>query len=415
MKILHVVESYDPLLHGMQQVVKQLSERLVHLGHTVTVATSYHPERNLFNIKGVDIASFKIAGNAVNGYQATNSEIERYIEFVKINGFQIVTIFAAQQWSCDILLPILDEIPAKKVFVPTGFSQLYNPKYQPYFNNMQTWLKSFDRLIFLSNDYRDINFAKQNGIKNFEIITNGASAEEFCTPLENNIQSELGIPKNHLLVLNVSSHTGLKGHSETIELFKKAKLKNTTLLLIGNKIHNSRLKTFVKQILSVLTPISGIKYFPQCYDSCKRKSFYHNLIDSIKNNNSKILIKDLSRVQILQAYAAADLFLFTSNLECSPIVLFECMASKTPFLTAEVGNAAEIINWSGSGKLLPTIKVNQNYSIVKIDESVRILRELIDNAELRKNMAENGYTNWLNNFTWEGIAKKYERVYQFIL
>jgi len=39
MKILHTVESYTPSINGMQQVVKQLSERLVLLGHDVTVAT----------------------------------------------------------------------------------------------------------------------------------------------------------------------------------------------------------------------------------------------------------------------------------------------------------------------------------------------------------------------------------------
>ena len=40
MKILHTVEFYHPSVGGMQEVVKQLSERLVRLGHNVTVATS---------------------------------------------------------------------------------------------------------------------------------------------------------------------------------------------------------------------------------------------------------------------------------------------------------------------------------------------------------------------------------------
>jgi glycosyltransferase involved in cell wall biosynthesis len=414
MKILHVVESYDPLLHGMQQVVKQISERLVSFGHTVTVATSYHPERTIFNINGVNVESFKIAGNAVNGYQSTDNEIERYIEFVKSNEFEVVTIFAAQQWSCDLLLPILNNIPAKKVFVPTGFSQLYNPKYSLYFNDMRNWLTAFDRLIFLSSDYRDINFSREIGILNFEIITNGAAAEEFCNLPQINIKRELGIPDSHLLILNVSSHTGLKGHNETIELFKKARIKDSTLLIIGNKINHSWIKTFIKQTLSIFTPISGVNYFPQCYNCCRRKSIFHNLFSGIKSDN-KILMKDFTRQQTLAAYIEADLFLFTSNLECSPIVLFECMASKTPFLTSDVGNAAEIISWSGSGQLLPTTKVNKNYSIVKMNESVLELRAFAKNSELRKNMADRGYKIWLTNFTWEGIAKQYEKLYRSLI
>lgn len=415
MKILHVVESYDPMLHGMQQVVKQLSERLVELGHTVTVATSYHNKRTIFNLNGVQIESFKIAGNAVNGYESTDGEINRYIDFVKSPRFDIVTIFAAHQWSCDILLPILNEIPSKKVFVPTGFSQLYNKKYSNYFVGMRSWLKEFDKLIFLSNDYRDINFAREYGAVDFEIITNGAAKDEFYNLSQQYIKDELGIPDDHLLFLNVSSHTGLKGHGETIKLFKKANIRKATLLIIGNTIHSSIFKTFVKRCLSVLTPISGIKYFPQCYDSCRRKSVYHNMIARITNSHNKILIKNLSRTQTLRAYMAADLFLFTSNLECSPIVLFECMASKTPFLTTDVGNAAEIISWSGSGQLLPTTKINQNYSVVKMDDSVKMLRELIANSKLRKGMAEHGYESWLENFTWENITTKYEYVYRSLL
>lgn len=46
MKIFHCVESYYPAVGGMQEVVKQLSERLACLGHDVTVVTRFHPDRN---------------------------------------------------------------------------------------------------------------------------------------------------------------------------------------------------------------------------------------------------------------------------------------------------------------------------------------------------------------------------------
>jgi glycosyltransferase involved in cell wall biosynthesis len=55
------------------------------------------------------------------------------------------------------------------------------------------------------------------------------------------------------------------------------------------------------------------------------------------------MITSLSRIETLAAYHQADLFLFPSNIECSPLVLFESIASKTPFLTTDVGNAKEII------------------------------------------------------------------------
>ncbi|MFH1005826.1 MAG: hypothetical protein V1781_10125 [Bacteroidota bacterium] len=45
MKILHTVESYYPSVGGMQEVVKQISEQLVKMGHSVTVATGFHVDR----------------------------------------------------------------------------------------------------------------------------------------------------------------------------------------------------------------------------------------------------------------------------------------------------------------------------------------------------------------------------------
>ena len=72
----------------------------------------------------------------------------------------------------------------------------------------------------------------------------------------------------------------------------------------------------------------------------------HNESTLFKNKNMRILILNIDREETVAFYQTADLFLFPSNIECSPIVLFEAMASKTPFLVTDVGNSKEIISWS---------------------------------------------------------------------
>ena len=124
MRILHTVEFYPPSIGGMQEVVRQLSERLVLRGHDVTVATTRIPERTASSQNGVKIREFEISGNLVNGLKG---EVKRYEDFLLSSDFEIITNFAAQQWATDIMLPLLDRINAKKVFVPTGFSRLYCP------------------------------------------------------------------------------------------------------------------------------------------------------------------------------------------------------------------------------------------------------------------------------------------------
>ncbi len=384
MKILHTVELYYPSKGGIQEVVRQISERLTKEGHSVTIATTKLPDRKSKVINGVDIEEFDISGNLVRGIIG---EVKKYQNYLINSNFDIITNFAAQQWTVDCTFSIIDKIKAKKVFVPTGFSGLYIPEYKNYFSRMKEYMKKYDMNVFLSNDYRDINFARENNIKNMMLIPNGASEEEFLVDNNIDIRKKFNISKNSFLILHVGSHTRVKGHSEAIKIFNMAKIKNSTFLIIGNSFKG------------------GCKY------SCKIKGLISNLKYSLSNNNKKIIIASLTRRETVAAYRQADLFLFPSNIECSPIVLFECMASRTPFITTNVGNASEIIEWSNGGKLLPTFKDKGDYYKAKIDESVKILEELYLNEEERKDMVEKAFKVWKERFTWEKIALEYENLY----
>src|SRR3954464_8829240 len=217
MKILHTVESYYPEIGGMPEVVKQLSERLVLLGHQVTVATSKAEKRTSKLINGVIIQEFNLTGNFVEGIHGDTTSYEH---FLLNSDFDIITNFAAQQWATDIALPLLSKLKAKKVFVPTGFSGLFQEVWQPYYLQMKTvWMKEYDSNVFLSNDYRDINFARKNGINKNLIIPNGAAADEFLPQSKIDIRKKLGIGSDEFFILHVGSYTGVKGHAEAIRIY----------------------------------------------------------------------------------------------------------------------------------------------------------------------------------------------------
>ena len=140
------------------------------------MATSFLPERKKGKINGVEIKEFQIKGNQVRNIIG---EVKKYQNYVLNEEFDIVLNYAAQQWATDALLPILDKIKAKRIFVPCGFSTLYDEKYQQYFKKMPDYLREYDWLVFHSYVYRDINFTKKFRIKNFSIIPNGADENEF--------------------------------------------------------------------------------------------------------------------------------------------------------------------------------------------------------------------------------------------
>jgi glycosyltransferase involved in cell wall biosynthesis len=390
MKIYHCVESYYPAVGGMQEVVKQLSERLVKLGHEVIVLTRYHKNRTFSELNGVKIKTFNIEGNPID---INSLEAQDYVDYLlKIEG-DVVTFFAAQQWATNLALPILKQIKAKKVSVPTGYSGLYWPEFKDYFEKMKIYIQDYDMNVYLSNDYRDINYARENKVDSSKIIIipNGAAADEFLQETNINIKKELGIPDNDFLLLLVGSYTGWKGHREAIEIFLKSKLKNATLLMIGNNYEYFK-RQYVKH------PFFGLRVFL-------------NKLIGRKN----IIFTFLKRDQTVAAYKQANLFLFPSNVECSPIVLFECAASKLPFLSTDVGNSIEIASWTKGGEIMPTIKDDKGFSHADINASAKVLNELYDNHSKRKTMAEESFKIWQDKYSWEVIAKDYETMYLNLL
>jgi len=416
MRILHTVESYAPEVGGMAEVVRQLSERLAAHGHDVTVATRTVPGRTATQTGKVKVAEFAVSGNLATGLCG---EVDAYRAFLRAGQYDIVTAFAAQQWATDILLPLLGELPAKKVFVPTGFSGLGQPAYSDYFSRMPQWLVEFDRVVFCATNYRDAAFARRHGITDTMVIPNGAAADEFLADTPADSRLRLGIPHNHFLVLHVGAHTGLKGHPEVMEIFARADLREATLLMIGN--------------------VAG-----SCLRDCQARAGRHNRSRAFRRTDRNIILADMSRAETVAAFKSADLFLFPSAIECSPIVLFESLAAHTLFLSTDVGNAREIVEWSGGGMILPTRRNHAlnnpgeglrnrcralleglgakppfspagSYARAEVKASAKMLADLWRNPSLRLEMAERGFAVWGERFTWERITRDYEALYQTLV
>ena len=248
-------------------------------------------------------------------------------------------------------------------------------------------MQKYDMNVFLSDDYRDINFAREHGIDKTILIPNGAGADEFLQTERVDLRALCGIPADDLLVILVGSHTGVKGHAEAVRIFLRARLEHATLLIIGNDLGGG------------------------CTRTCRWRERLFNKWQESTRGSKRLLMRSLSREETVAAYHQADLFLFPSNVECSPIVLFECMASKTPFLATDVGNAAEIVTWSASGCILPTRKNKRGFSKAKIGPSAQMLAALASDAALCASLSESGYRAWLERFTWERIAGQYEGLY----
>ena len=200
----------------------------------VYIATSYNKER----VDKLNVYQFKIKGNLVRGY---SGETEKYQKFLLDKKFDVVFFNAAQQWSFDLALPIIEKIDSKKILFPCGFSRLNNILYFPYFKLIKYKLKYFDKIICSYKSGKDYNFIKKFYKNKIDLINNGASK-----PLVYNrkkIAHELGVNSKSNIFINISNIKFNKGQERVINLFSKIPDENS-ILFITEKI----IQTFIINI-----------------------------------------------------------------------------------------------------------------------------------------------------------------------
>jgi len=441
MKLLFCCESYWPHRGGVQEVMRQIAERMAAAGHHVDVATSVDPKRTVQRHNGVNIHGFDVRGNLVTGICG---EVDRYRKFLTSFDGDAILIKAAQQWSFDALWPVVDQIKARKVFVPCGFSSFYEPSFKDYFQQLPDVLKKFDHLVFYAERYRDIDFARANGITQFSIIPNGASEIEFGRRRrqDGRFREELGIPKTDLVLLTVGAPVNAKGHETVAEAFARADTngRGATLILNGNwpppgvRWRADHFRAVLHRFTSLNSMRKGVRLF--------REAGVNGVIDrlfpkppdertrviqlpekaapdmEIAATNvplpapvrKTVLRVDLPRPKVVDAFFESDLFVFASKVEYSPLVLFESAAAGTAFLTVPAGNAAEIVRWTGGGWLCPAEADDRGYINVSPDVLAREIEKGIRSPDRLRALGDAGRQAWRERFTWYKITQSYERV-----
>jgi glycosyltransferase involved in cell wall biosynthesis len=419
---LFCCELYYPSVGGVQEVMRQIAERLVKRGHSVTVATSKLAAGQVAEHNGVKIEPFAITGNEARGIEG---EVDRFRDFVVAFPGDAILIKAAQQWTFDALLPVLDRIKARKLFIPCGFSGLYEPLYRGYYERLPAFLRAFDHLIFYAEKYRDVDFCRAQGLSNLRFLPNGASEEEFAaTRSATDFREKHGIPGDNFLFSTVGSVTGLKGHHEVAEAFSRLQngTRGVTLVLNGNIYRDAastpagpvlclpeRFIAFVRRegvwrALAAAARVAGRLR--------RKKNTDISLPDLVRRirlqPQKQVLTTDLPRAGVIDLFKSSDLFVFASNVEYSPLVLYESAAAGTPFLTVPVGNAAEIAANTQGGVVCPADTDAYGYTRVDPSRLAMIMLQLMNDPAQLAQLGQAARHNWEKTFTWEKIAAGYE-------
>ena len=374
--ILVCCELFDPSIGGVQKVVKEIANNFIKLGNKVTIVTSRYDKKlpKVENYKkNLKIIRYKIKGNAIRGIIG---EVKKYQKFIIESQFDYIFTYAAQQWTFDCIIPIIDRLKNKNIyFAPCGFSNLYDLRYFNYYKSIEKYLKKFNTNILHTNSYRDALFLKKKKVYNKVLIPN-AAGDEFFYKSQIDIFKKLNIKKKELNFLNISNYRFAKGQDISIIIF---------FLLFTKKKMN-----FV---------------FIGDHKSSEIYFWYLKLLKKITEffwRNKKIYFYEkLSRDEIVSAFFKFDLFIFTSRIECSPLVLYEASAAGLPFFSLDVGNAKEISKWMNSGKVYKNI-----FFLLKE------LKWYLNNKSLLNKFRIKGRLNFKTKYNWTNISKEYLKVFE---
>lgn len=362
--ILHTVEFYHPHMGGAETVVQQISERLARRGHHVTVATTRLNDRTFHELNGVQIREFSLKGSLGNGI--CGSDAGQYKKFLGNHLADVMMNYATQQWATDLAFDALAMRKNKvNVIAPCGYSALSDsrtirwPQFAEYFHQViPLMVPQYDAAIYHSSLCQDYGYAQDHGFTNGIVIPNGVDEDEFLQPPRVNFREKYHI-KTPFLGLSVANYYTGKGHDRVIECVRQMNRDDVTMVFIGK-------------------------------EGDQRAS----LQAQAGNLNIRFYV-GISREDTLAAFHEADIFLFGSYIEASPLVIIEAKASKTPFVSTDCGNVRE---WKGGIVCAP-------------EEMAMYANKILDNKGLHVQLANEGWLEWKDKLTWEPVVDKYEELY----
>jgi len=403
MKILHVLQNYEPSKGGTQLLFKAVSEILVsEYGDQVTVATTnslYDPGSKNFSklpkydwINGVEIRRFpflnfhrsfiryiiqiiyKITGDRILILNSLlrvplSGKMKQFIEQAEAevvcgsSSYYTYMDYACQRFGKKVMKP----------FVFMGamhFDDEYNIQVpEPVLAN----IRCADKYIANTDFEKECLIRLGISAVKINVIGCGVNHRFFSVCNKQDARKQFGVPENAFVVGYVGRFASNKGIETLLKAFSQMVDVQCILLLAG-----AANDYFSKLIEGIETKYEGIR-------------------------SKIIIISDFAEEDKPNIYAAMDVFVSASYSESFGIVFLEAWAAGLPVVGTSIGAIRCVIDDGLNGRLFRPHDFN---------ELTDILGYYRQNPEVRKQHGAAGLKKVNQRFTWDYIAKAYKETYE---
>lgn len=360
MKIAQVCPRYFPDIGGVETDVKEISERLVLKGHDIEVITT-DPSGKLKKediINGVKVIRFRSFAPGSAYYFAPQIYI-----YLKKHNYDV--IHAHSYHALPALFAALSERKKKFVLSPYyhrgGHTPFRNLLHKPYKFFGEMIFSRADTIICISEYEKRLVESDFNVAKKTIKIPNGLNLSEFEN-LKSKRKKDNGREKKERILLYVGRLEEYKGVQHIIQSLPE--LQGFRLRIVGKGPYEKEL---------------------------------HNVAEELGVAERIEWLKDLSRKELLDCYADADIFLMLSSHESYGITVAEALASGTPCVVAKGSALDEFVDG------IQCLGIDEPITKEKVIKSVIQLKDMKQNNEFDM---EN-----LTVFDWDYVTEKIDDIY----
>jgi len=260
-----------------------------------------------------------------------------------------------------------------------GYSWFYGKRFVDAVAKMYTFsigkkiLNSYDRIVLLHS--RGLEEVERFGVSKERlcVVPNGVDVEIFSRSSDiDQLRAKLSLNNDEKILLFVG---------------RLAKVKRVEILI-------ALTKSLIKEGFRLKTILVG--------DGPDRK-LYERLARPIKNN--VIFIGQVPHTEIAKYYSMADVFVLPSLSEGLPQVLLEASATGKPCVATRVNGTSDIIMHGKTGYLVERWNTEAYHDYVKV---------LLEDDQLSKKMGSMAVQFVKENFSWDVVIDKYEKIYENI-
>jgi len=391
LKIAQICPRYSPDIGGVETHVKEISERLVKAGHAVEVITTDSTGKltRRDNINGVKVIRFRsfAPGNAY----FISPQIYFYL---RKHNFDV--IHAHSYHALPALFAAFGKYGRRFVFTPhyhrSGHTAFRDLLHKPYRLFGKTIFARADSVICVSEYEKKLIEADFRVSGKTVKIPNGINLAEFeylrARKKKDSIQW-----KTEKIITGKKTideeYTG-KGKTQKGKLEKKSE-KEKVLLYVG------RLEEYkgVQYIIQSLPELKEFRF--KVVGKGPYEAELHSMAKDLGVEKKIDWLKDLSRKELLECYADADIFLMLSSHEAYGITVAEALAAGTPSVVAK-GSALE--------EFIDGTRCLGAENPIKKEELIKLINQIKDMKQENKFIMDN-----LTIFDWDCITKQIENVY----